>query len=485
VELIRFAKEVVITAPTGQVFVLRGARPDDQEEAGIRVTDGAGATIGHDILLETLAPAVADEQPAARMTVGPGDDGIVLWTEGARIGLRVAGPDAEDRSIACAPSGEAVDWRLFAGALLGAPPDLADGSLEAERHDAADRAGSPPPTPAAGVPDHISFDDQGFIDLGWLAELIGGLGDAAIDVHFGGLPETVRLSAGVPADTGWRIGREEIHGLAMFATPEGLKPFTLELRVEPLGSPATSWSIPVLPAGAAETEASPEQPLTVALEFPPPFSPRNRLDYFAVVMIEGLPRGATLSAGVPSAVGRWTLAPDDLRELRAHLPAGITLPCSVEVAGITIENREGMLSSARRTLTIGAGAGQPQAGPPPTVAEVDLQPLLAAAGPDRRVDAVALTGVPPVVALSSGTHDRVSDCWVLRANELSGVTMTVRDPALRRLSLKARAIVIDGKGGASAISHAIEVEIPEEISDGLEPVDTGPGFFRSLSERRT
>ena len=231
------------------------------------------------------------------------------------------------------------------------------------------------------------------------------------------------------------------------------------------------------------------QPLSIEkqvdLDFPPPFSVRNHLEYFTLVMIEGLPPGATLSAGVPDGDGRWTLAPEDLRKLRAHLPARAALPCRLSVTGVTIENRDGLLSTASRSLLIDPGAFDPRPdGPPPAVAALDLGPLLGATGQGQRIDAIALSGLPPVVELSPGTFDPVSGCWVLRREQLGQVEMIVRDPALRRLTLKAKAVAIDEGGGASAISRTLEVEIPETEVAELEHVDRGPGFFRTLAQRR-
>jgi len=73
---------------------------------------------------------------------------------------------------------------------------------------------------------------------------------------------------------------------------------------------------------------------------------------------------------------------------------------------------------------------------------------------------------------------------VLRREELGQVEMIVRDPALRRLTLKAKAVAIDEGGGASAISRTLEVEIPETEVAEFEHVDRGPGFFRTLAQRR-
>ena len=63
-------------------------------------------------------------------------------------------------------------------------------------------------------------------------------------------------------------------------------------------------------------------------------------------MVYGLPHGATLSAGAATGDGSWLLVAPGPRGLWLTPPSGWTLDLALEVAAITIQDRDGDLASA-------------------------------------------------------------------------------------------------------------------------------------------
>lgn len=141
----------------------------------------------------------------------------------------------------------------------------------------------------------------------------------------------------------------------------------------------------------------------------------------ALVVIRGLPHGASLSAGVASGDGSWQLSPQDLTGLSLTPPPGWTLDFALEVVTITVQNRDGELASASRTVLVPfqATSGRPPRAPIPIV--VDPQLLSAQ---DVSLDAIVVRDMPPEATLSAGAHDPEIGGWVLLPRQMSGLTLT-------------------------------------------------------------
>ena len=141
----------------------------------------------------------------------------------------------------------------------------------------------------------------------------------------------------------------------------------------------------------------------------------------ALVSIRGLPHGASLSAGVASGDGSWLLSPRDLAELYLAPPPGWTPDLALEVTAITVEDRDGQLTSASRTLLVSPRSVAVARSPAPIPIVLDPQLLR---GQDGRFDAVIVRDLPANATLSAGTYDPAIDGWVLLPRQLPGLTFT-------------------------------------------------------------
>lgn len=496
-DLTIFGRELLVRTPGGRMAILGapGARTDGRM---LQIEGPDHRPLSRDAFLRALLElAIPCQQGAAGISVAgcqlfDQTEGFVLTTPaGLRYRLLPAGDPAAEPALACLMS-------LEGEALL---PDQIGTALGLERELAvADPWQGPPAQPdqmslssaadekpgARDLPSCLTLDADGMLDLGMLHEWLTSLDQPLDDILVSGAPCGIRFSAGRLDEAGlWRLEPADLPGLMLFATPEGLRDFDLRLvACGPAVSFERTMRIKVGAHGAVD--AQPSAPFGIPLVFPPPLSPRNDLGYYAVVMITGLPPGAMLSAGAPDGSGRWALMPDDLIGLRAFFPAGTALPCAITAAGITIEDRDGLMSSTSAEVIIGANALEADdTGSAPFRVALDLAVLLDAVGPERRVQAVAVAGLPPTIELSAGAFDSATACWVLRRRHLDDLHALIRDPALARLTFKATVVSSGADGGTRANSKLFDLPLADSVAVRARPVGTDrPGFFRPLHERR-
>lgn len=494
-DLTIFGDELLIGTPGGRCFILRAAAGRTGEPASARILGPDGQALGHAAFLSRLRLGAVDpaigrhHQPGAEVVLagcllGPARGALELTTPaGERFRLAAPGgsadagvADGDGQTMLLTLQGEVAGLADLAAAL-GLDPAI----LEA-----------PAPTPLEGVepvgvpglPRRLHLDSEGVLDLSFLGAVVANLAAPPTAARIFGLPGSVRLSLGEQDDAGnWHLPPESLGTLTLFATPEGLSSFTLSLTLE-TGGHVLEDSVRIEVADDLAARLSLIEPLEVALVFPPPLSPRNDLSHLAIVMVTGLPSGTTLSAGVPDGDGRWSLTPADLADLHARVPAGATLPCRASATGISIQDREGLMSTATAVVTLDSEVlAAPGSEQPAREAPLDLTPLLALSTQSQRIDAIAVTGLPPAVALTAGAFDRVSACWVLRPDELADARVSVRDPHLERLTLKATAVITDATAGrTAATTRRIEISIPRHQPPG-EVVTRAVGFFRRRAAR--
>lgn len=470
-EVMLFGDEVLLSLSETGVFLLRPASGDEAAD-GVVIADGTGSDASHAELVEALSAAADD----------PGDgtldgvaveiaDGEVRITagDGRVFHIRACSPSAAPSSVLLAPDGEAFAVDRLAG---GVPPGAGEG------------AGPAPQTRPGDVPERVVIGPDGLLDLHWLSEAAASaVGGEVERATLRNLPAAVRPSRGVATGEG-AYAVEDLSDLTLIATPEGLEPFTLHVTVE--GAGRREFVEVVVEAGTepAVDEATPTpEAMTLDVAFPPPLSPLNDPAHFTLVVVQGVPPGATLSAGVPGRDGRWSLLPGDLQGLGLAVPAGTPLPCRLSAVAVVVENRDGVLATVRSEVMVGPHARSGEAGP---VGTLDLRPLVEEAEVEgRRVEAVALTGLPPASDLSRGMFDRVSGCWVLRRDEVQAIQVTLPADCRTELAIKATAVAASPGGRPVATSRSIGLAGPGGGTAGVARVEQPrAGFFRSLAERR-
>jgi hypothetical protein len=139
----------------------------------------------------------------------------------------------------------------------------------------------------------------------------------------------------------------------------------------------------------------------------------------ALVVVRGLPKTASLSAGVASGDGSWLLSPRSLAGLSLTVPPGSTENLPLEVVAISVASSDGALTSAANTQVVPLRFDAIEAAPAPIALGLDPQAL----SQGEPFDAIIVLDVPAGATLSPGTHDPVIDAWVLRPRELAELSM--------------------------------------------------------------
>jgi hypothetical protein len=169
------------------------------------------------------------------------------------------------------------------------------------------------------------------------------------------------------------------------------------------------------PPQADRTQAPPRR-VPVSVGLPEAFAANP--DDVALVVVRGLPHGASLSAGAAGGDGSWLLSPGDLAGLSLAPPPGWTPNLVLEIAAIAVRDRDGELLSASKTVQVALQAGA--AGRPVPVA---IDPGLLS-GHHGRLDAIVVRDLPAEATLSAGAYDPAIDGWVLLPRQLNQLTVT-------------------------------------------------------------
>jgi hypothetical protein len=176
------------------------------------------------------------------------------------------------------------------------------------------------------------------------------------------------------------------------------------------------------PVGATMSgEPAPGSPREVPLPIGLPNAFAATPQDVALVVIHGLPHGASLSAGVATGDGSWMLSPRDLPGLSVNPPPGLTLDLALEVVAIAVRNREGELARASTSAQVPLRAAPGGRVRVPIPLRVDPQILSAQ---EAAPDALVVRDLPPQATLSVGAYDPAIDGWVLLPRQLGELTVT-------------------------------------------------------------
>ena len=223
------------------------------------------------------------------------------------------------------------------------------------------------------------------------------------------------------------------------------------------GPPPTEGPIYGDPSPASEPCESPgDASLPVPLAIRLPDTPGARSDEVALVVVRRLPAGASLSAGVAGGDGSWLLSPSDLGGLSLVPPPGWAMDLVLEIAAITVRNRDGEFASASKTMQVAlqaAPGGQPHA-PIPIV--IDPQVL---SEQKARLDAIVVRHLPAEATLSAGAYDPAIDGWVLLPRQLGDLTVTPGVGQAEDFTLTLLAITLSDGQARSRLLAQIPVAI--------------------------
>jgi hypothetical protein len=181
-----------------------------------------------------------------------------------------------------------------------------------------------------------------------------------------------------------------------------------------------------------------------------------KADDVALVVVRGLPHGASLSAGAASGDGSWLLSPPDLAGLSLEPPPGWTLDLALEIAAITVQGRDGELASASRTMQVPFQARKSGQVPAPVPIVIDPQVLGEGKAP---LDAIVVRDLPAEATLSAGAYDPAIDGWVLLPRQMSELTVTPGSEQVEDFTLTLLGISLSDGPARSRLLGQIPVAI--------------------------
>lgn len=178
------------------------------------------------------------------------------------------------------------------------------------------------------------------------------------------------------------------------------------------------------------------------------------------IFIEGVPAGATLSAGTNLGNGTWQLTPAQLTGLGITPPANSDGDFTLDVRAVSTESNGGATSQAQVSLavTVNAVADAPSLSVQPAQGDEDSPiPLSIAAALTDTDGSESLTiriqNVPAGATLSAGTNEG-NGVWTLTPSELAGLTITPPENTVFNFTLLVTAVSTESNGGATASASA-------------------------------
>ena len=322
-------------------------------------------------------------------------------------------------------------------------------------------------TPVVAAAD-VSGTEDAAIALTLAATMPAGTGETVDTITVTGVPDGAVLSAGTDNNNGtWTLSPDDLAGLTL--TPPTDYNGTLSLGVIATSTDGATASggfdvyiepladVPQLAVSDAVGAEDGTIALTLAASMP-----ADTTEALYTITIEGVPDGATLSAGLDNGDGTWTLTPD--------LMDGLTLTPPQDFNGTINLN-------VIATSTDGGTAVAPMGVNVTPVADVPVIALTDASGSEdntialtietsmpggttETVDSIIITGVPDGALLSAGT-DNGDGTWTLYDFELDGLTLTPAQDFNGVFELGVSVISTDG--GVSSDTLSVNVGSVSDI----------------------
>lgn len=197
------------------------------------------------------------------------------------------------------------------------------------------------------------------------------------------------------------------------------------------------------------------------------------------ITVDGLPDGATLSAGTDNGDGTWTLEADDLNGLTMNVPNG-SGAFDLQISGTSTEGAGGT-STTNVTLAVGdltADGGTLDAsaatGNEDTAIALDIDLALVDTDGSETV-AITISDVPTDAQLSAGT-DNGDGTWTLDHDDLEGLTITPAANSGDDFQLSMSATMTEtSTGNTSTITDTLDVTVTGQVDDFDVSVTVGEG----------
>jgi hypothetical protein len=324
VKVVAFGKELLITSPSGESFLIAQARSRHPDSLCLRLAD-EGPIAVNDLVARLLAG------PAARRDEFAAPD-CRAWIEGDElvIDLPTIGQVHLARSLEDAGTGARASVFMSNGETATLDDLARDVGQPAPSRPATAYDQAPTPlvaAPTRAVPLSLALPDGG-----------GAGPDAVALVVVRGLPEAARLSAGVRGGDGsWLLSPRNLAGLSLTLPAASSADLALEVVAISVasrdGELTSASSTVVVPVRSDAVEVAPA-PIPLGLN-PHTLSEAGPFD---VIVVLDVPAGASLSpATYDAAIDAWVVLPRQLAELSVLPAAGHRQDFTLSLFGLSLQ----------------------------------------------------------------------------------------------------------------------------------------------------
>ncbi|MBL8838740.1 MAG: hypothetical protein JNL66_20975 [Alphaproteobacteria bacterium] len=308
--------------------------------------------------------------------------------------------------------------------------------------------------PSLTVQDAVGLQDTAFaLDID--AALVDTDGSESIAITIAGVPSGATLSAGTDQGGGtWSLTAAQLAGLTITPPSGDAGDFTLTVTAtstETGGATATtSHSLDVIvvqdPLTLVTPAASGNEDSAIALNIAAIVAdPTDTVS----VTIEGVPAGATLSAGTDQGGGTWVLTAAQLSGLTITPAADTDADFSLTVTATATHQAGGSLvESGTLAVTVNPVADAPTLSLVNSSGDADTAIPLTISGALNDLDgsetlSFRFANVPAGAAFSAGT-DLGGGVWSMTEADLTGLTITPPSGSVLDFTLSVSAVATDG-----------------------------------------
>ncbi|OEJ65676.1 hypothetical protein BEN30_13565 [Magnetovibrio blakemorei] len=338
--------------------------------------------------------------------------------------------------------------------------------------------------PQLALADAVGAED-GTIALTLAANMPADTTEALYTITIEGVPEGAVLNGGVDnGDGSWTLTPDLMDGLTLTPPQDFNGAFDLQvIAVSTDGGTATGTiGVTVTPMAdtpvIAVSDANGAEDSAIALAIAASM-PGGTSETVESVVIAGVPKGATLSAGSDNGDGTWTLDSGDLTGLSLTPPPDYN---GAFTLAVSVVSSDASVSSATLAVHVGSVADIPVIAVSDALGAEDTGIALTIAAnmptnTSETLDSITVSGVPSGATLSAGT-DNGDGSWTLNPDQLSGLILMPPPDYSGSIPLMVSAVSSDG-GTCSTTFNAAVTAVADapvlQISDVVVTIEAPPG----------
>ncbi|WP_044417948.1 Ig-like domain-containing protein [Halarcobacter anaerophilus] len=340
-------------------------------------------------------------------------------------------------------------------------------------------------TPILNVKDARGNEDTA-IELDIQSELVDKDGSEILNLQIEGVPQEATLNKGIKDSNGiWHLQKEDLDFLRLTPKENSDEDFTLQVtaitKEKENGDTTTiSKSLKVQVDAVADNvvfdlyQTISNQDALVTVDEDPGDAFINIASEFIDLdgsesvhyLVEGLPKGTTLTAGEALENGQWKLLPNELEDLSINLVENSDEDFTLKVTAVTTErenqdqtfttrNIEVKISSVADFANLNVSNAK---GVQNNYISLDIESSLNDNDGSETLE-IIIENVPSKATLNKGFKDE-NGLWHLKQEELKDLGLLPEFDSLKSFDLKVRAISTEAKNGSSEQSVGyIKVDI--------------------------